>query len=102
MTITDRVLSSFSSYAHDERRLLPQGRSPGLSGKVQIRAVRARNRNRRNGTVFAEAVASADAESDRRIAGHREVAIADGFHRMTADLATVPAVAEPEALPSGH
>lgn len=100
-TVTARVLSSFSSYAHDVRRLLPQDRSPVRSGIVPILAVRASNRNRLNGTASAVAVAEADlAGSVRRSADrHREVAIADP---ATVDLATASAVAEPAALPSDH
>ena len=48
MTFTVRVLSSFSSYAHDGRRLLPQGRSPDLSGIVRVPAIPDRSRSRKN------------------------------------------------------
>ena len=83
------------------RRLLPQGRSPVRSGIVPIRAVRASNRNRRNGTASAVAVAEADLVGSvpRSADRHRVAAIADP---ATVDPAIVSAVAEPEVLPSGH
>ena len=101
MTFTVRVLSSFSSYAHDGRRLLPQGRSPVRSGTVPIRAVRASNRNRLNGTASAVAVAEADlVESVPEPADrHWEAVTAD---LATVVLATVSAAAEPVVLPSDH
>ena len=98
MTVTVRVLSSFSSYAHDVRRLLPQGRSPVLSGIVRVPAIRGRSRNRKNlrksdAVVLAEV---ADSEPGPMSAAVRH------WEVVTAVPGSDSFVAEPKVLPTGR
>ena len=115
MTFTVRVLSSFSSYAHDGRRLLPQGRSPVHSGIVRVPAIPGRSRSRKNlmksdAVGLAEVagsenlIVSADSEPGPRIAVDCQLTEAADRHWDV--VSAVPesdvAEAEPRVLPPGR
>ena len=109
MTFTVRDLSSFSSYAHDVRRLLPQGRSPVLSGIVRVPAIPGRNRSRKNlrksdAVGFAEVAESVDSEPGLYFAVVRQ--LPETAVRHWEVLSAVPGsdsvVAEPKVLPTGR
>ena len=109
MTFTVRVLSSFSSYAHDGRRLLPQGRSPVLSEKVRVPAIPGRNRSRKNLMKFgavglAEVAESVGSESDPYFVVVRHWT--ETADRHWEEVPAVPGAdaveAEPRVLPPGR
>ena len=100
MTFTVRVLSSFSSYAHDGRKLLPQDRSPVLSGIVRVPAISGRNRSRKNlrksGVVESVEVAEpVDSEPDLYFAVVRH-------WTETAVPGSDSVAVEPKVLPKGR
>ena len=109
MTFTIRVLSSFSSYAHDGRRLLPQGRSPALSGIVRVPAIPDRNRGRRNlmksdAVGLAEVAESVGSESDPYfvVVRHWTETADRHWEEVPADPGSDAVEAEPRVLPPGR